>query len=171
MNTKKIVSIALFISIGIVLQLLESLIPIFYIVPGFKIGFGNLASLLALELYDRKSMVIVGILRVFLASLLQGTFLSIPFWLSLSGCLCASVAMIVADKSHLFSLFGISILGASFHHIGQVVTITFLYQQFYMQMYLPILLSLSICSGLVMAMITNWIIERMQGSKETGYGR
>ena len=171
MNTKKIVMIGFLISVGIILQLLESLLPIFYIVPGFKIGFGNVASLLAFQLYDRKSMFIVGLLRVFLASLLQGTFLSIPFWLSFSGCLCASIAMILADKSKLFSLYGISILGASFHHVGQVIMITFLYQQYYMQMYLPLLLSLSIVSGLAMASMVTWILERIQVNKENFYGR
>lgn len=166
MNVKKLIVISLLISIGIVMQLLESMIPVFTIVPGFKLGLANIVSLVALELYDSKAMVQVGIGRVLLASLLQGTFLSVAFWLSLCGGILSLMGMVMAYRSQRFSLIGISIIGAACHHIGQVVTITFLYQQYYMQMYLPILLALSIVSGMMMALVGQKVIQRLESRKE-----
>ena len=81
---------------------------------------------------------------------MQGTLFSVSFWLSLSGGLLACLAMIIAYKSKAFSIYGVSILGASFHNIGQVIAITWIYQQYFMQLFLPILLALSIVSGILM---------------------
>ena len=170
MTNKKIVILGFLIATGIILQLMESLLPFFIVVPGFKIGLANIIVLVALELYGPKEMMIVGLTRVLLASLLQGTIFSISFWLSLSGAIISMLFMIFGKRVKVFSLFGISILGAIGHHIGQVCTITFLYQQYYMQVYLPLLLALSIPSGLLIASIAQVVIERMKSRKEGWHG-
>ena len=56
MTTKKAVQLSFLIAVGILLQIMESFIPVLMIVPGFKIGFANLVSVFALWEYDRKSM-------------------------------------------------------------------------------------------------------------------
>ena len=114
MNTRKSVNLGFLMAVGILLQLIESFVPIVMIVPGFKIGLANLASLFALMIYDKKSMWIVGIGRIFLSALLQGTLFSVAFWLSLSGGLLSLIAMSIAADVKVFSIYGISILGAAF---------------------------------------------------------
>lgn len=163
MKTKRFVLLGFLMAIGIVLQLLESFVPIVVVVPGFKIGLANIVSLFALMVYGNKEMWIVGIGRIFIASLLQGTLFSIPFWLSLTGGLFAMFAMGVAQKISIFSIYGISILGSSFHVLGQVIAITYIYSQYFMQIFLPILLALSIVSGLFIALLTNKLIHLMKG--------
>lgn len=163
MNVKKSVILAFLVAAGILLQLLESFVGVFMIVPGYKIGLANIAGLFALYMYDEKSMAYVSLLRIFLSSLMQGTLFSVSFWLSLSGGLLACLAMIIAYKSKVFSIYGVSILGASFHNIGQVIAITWIYQQYFMQLYLPVLLALSIVSGLIIAMITEKMMLRFKG--------
>ena len=71
--------------------------------------------------------------------------------------------MSIGYRSNLFSIYGISILGAAGHSIGQVLMVTWIYQQYFMQLYLPILLALSIVSGLVIAIIAQKMIERLKG--------
>ncbi|MGI6068461.1 Gx transporter family protein, partial [Absicoccus porci] len=139
MNTRKSVNLGFLMAVGILLQLIESFVPIVMIVPGFKIGLANLASLFALMIYDKKSMWIVGIGRIFLSALLQGTLFSVAFWLSLSGGLLSLIAMSIAADVKVFSIYGISILGAAFHSVGQVIAVTWIYQQYFMQLFLPIL--------------------------------
>ena len=121
MNTRKSVNLGFLMAVGILLQLIESFVPIVMIVPGFKIGLANLASLFALMIYDKKSMWIIGIGRIFLSALLQGTLFSVAFWLSLSGGLLSLIAMSIAADVKVFSIYGISILGAAFHSVGQVI--------------------------------------------------
>lgn len=163
MDTRKSVNLGFLMAVGILLQLIESMVPFVMIVPGFKIGLANLASLFALMAYDKKSMWIVGLGRIFLASLLQGTLFSIAFWLSLSGGMMSLVAMSIAYKTKVFSIYGISILGAAFHSVGQVVAVTWIYQQYFMQLFLPVLLALSIVSGLVIAILTQKMFDRLKG--------
>ena len=54
MNVKKSVILAFLVAVGILLQLLESFVGIFMIVPGYKIGLANIAGLFALYIYDEK---------------------------------------------------------------------------------------------------------------------
>lgn len=163
MNTRKSVNLGFLMAVGILLQLIESFVPIVMIVPGFKIGLANLVSLFALMIYDKKSMWIVGIGRIFLSALLQGTLFSVAFWLSLSGGLLSLIAMSIAADVKVFSIYGISILGAAFHSVGQVIAVTWIYQQYFMQLFLPILLALSIVSGLVVAILSQKMLDRLKG--------
>ena len=168
MNVKKSVILAFLVAAGILLQLLESFVGVFMIVPGYKIGLANIAGLFALYMYDEKSMAYVSLLRIFLSSLMQGTLFSVSFWLSLSGGLLACLAMIIAYKSKVFSIYGVSILGASFHNIGQVIAITWIYQQYFMQLFLPILFALSIVSGILIAVICKKVLNHINGGS---YGK
>ena len=140
MNVKKSVILAFLVAVGILLQLLESFVGIFMIVPGYKIGLANIAGLFALYIYDEKSLAYVSLLRIFLSSLMQGTLFSVSFY-----------------------LYGVSILGACFHNIGQVIAITWIYQQYFMQLFLPILLALSIVSGILIAVVCKKVLSRIHG--------
>ena len=93
---------------------------------------------------------------------------SVSFWLSLSGGILACIAMILAYRSKAFSIYGVSILGASFHNIGQVIAITWIYQQYFMQLFLPILLALSIVSGILIAVICKKVLSHINGGS---YGK
>ena len=163
MRVKKSVILAFLVAVGILLQLLESFVGIFMIVPGYKIGLANIAGLFALYMYDEKSL-----LRIILSSLMQGMLFSVSFWLSLSGGILACIAMILAYRSKAFSIYGVSILGASFHNIGQVIAITWIYQQYFMQLFLPILLALSIVSGILIAVVCRKVLDRLNGGN---YGK
>ena len=148
MRVKKSVILAFLVAVGILLQLLESFVGIFMIVPGYKIGLANIAGLFALYMYDEKSLAYVSLLRIILSSLMQG--------------------MLLAYRSKVFSIYGVSILGASFHNIGQVIAITWIYQQYFMQLFLPILLALSIVSGILIAVVCRRVLDRLSGGN---YGK
>ena len=145
MRVKKSVILAFLVAAGILLQLLESFVGIFMIVPGYKIGLANIAGLFALYMYDEKSLAYVSLLRIL-----------------------ACIAMILAYRSKAFSIYGVSILGASFHNIGQVIAITWIYQQYFMQLFLPILLALSIVSGILIAVVCRKVLDRLSGGN---YGK
>ncbi|EOS60988.1 hypothetical protein C815_00714 [Firmicutes bacterium M10-2] len=163
MSTKKSVILAFLIALGIIFQLIESFFPVVMIVPGYKIGIANIVGLFALYAYGPKELTIVCMGRIFLAALLQGTLFSVPFVLSLTGGIFSLIAMVIGFRSNVFSIYGVSVLGACFHNIGQVIAITILYQQFFMQLFLPILLALSIVAGLCIALLSTQILKRMKG--------
>lgn len=160
-QTKKMVLLALLCAAGILMQLLESFVPVVVLVPGFKIGLANICGLYALYAFGPSEMLTVTLLRVVLASLATGTLFSIPFILSMSGSLAACLAMAVCRKAGIFSIYGVSIAGAAAHTITQVLVITILYQQYFMQLFLPVLLALSIVSGLLIAMLAALMLKRL----------
>ena len=51
MRVKKSVILAFLVAVGILLQLLESFVGIFMIVPGYKIGLANIAGLCIVASY------------------------------------------------------------------------------------------------------------------------
>lgn len=165
---KKMIYLSFLIALGIVFQIVESFLSLFWIVPGFKIGFANVCSVYALYLWGYKEMCIVSIMRIFLSSLLQGTLFSISFWLSLSGGILSLLAMAILYKSKKFSIYGVSIAGACFHNIGQVFAVCMIYQQFFMQLFLPLLLALSNVSGFCIGYLTLQIINRTKGRIQYG---
>ncbi|WP_304776354.1 Gx transporter family protein [uncultured Faecalibaculum sp.] len=162
MKTRRAVILAFLVTAGILLQLLESFVPVVMLVPGYKIGLANIAGLFALYAYGTRDMVSVTVCRIFLAGLLTGTLFSVGFLLSISGAVLALSAMALARKSGLFSIYGVSVAGAAAHSVGQVLAVTAIYQQYFMQMFLPVLLALSIVSGLLIALVTERLLIRMR---------
>ena len=90
-STRKIIFLALMVGCGIMLQIIESFVPVVIFVPGFKIGFANIVSLLTLMLWDIPSMWCVALLRIVLASLMMGTIMLIL------GNLIADILLMITD--------------------------------------------------------------------------
>lgn len=83
-KTKKMVYMALLSAIAIVLHIVEGMIPL-PLPYGVKLGLANIISMVVIELYGAKEMFIVNIFRVMIASLMNGTFLYTPFYMSCGG--------------------------------------------------------------------------------------
>ena len=163
MKVQKTVELAFLMGAGIVLQITESFLPVSWILPGFKIGFANITGLFALQMYGISAMWLVNLGRVFLACLCQGTLFSVTFWISLAGALLSMAGMSIAYRMKCFSVFGVSVVGASMHSVGQVLMVTWIYQQYFMQLFLLVLLALSIVSGLCTGGLTQLLMKRWKG--------
>jgi heptaprenyl diphosphate synthase len=91
-KTRKMTLLANFLAIAIVLNVIESAIPIIP-VPGAKLGFSNIISLVILYVYSFKDSASLTILRVLLVSILTGKLLGPVFYMSMSGAVFAIIAM------------------------------------------------------------------------------
>lgn len=163
-KTYQLTTSAMLCACAILLHMLESLIPLPVAIPFFRLGFANIAGMIALYLYGGKMMLVVNLVRVFVATLFRGTLFSTGFYLSLSGVLLSSVVAILAYRSKIFTVYGTSMLAGVFHALGQIIVITILYQQFFMAALLPLLNLASLCSGYLIGMLSNQIIIRWKGS-------
>ena len=90
-STKKIVRLALFLALGVVLNIIESMLPVLIAVPGVKLGIANTIGLIVLYFYGPKEYTLIGFLRVVLVALLRTGIGSIAFILSLSGWLISTI--------------------------------------------------------------------------------
>lgn len=160
-SIRKLTLLAMLVAAGILMQLVESFFPVVVAIPGYKLGLANIAGLFALYAWGWKEMCVVTAMRVFIASLATGTLFSVPFLLSVSGCTLSCLVMTLARQSGWFSIYGVSVAGAASHTFGQVLAICLIYQQYFMQMFLPALTALSVISGLCIAWLTQILLKRI----------
>lgn len=161
-KTKKMTTITMLVALSVLFHMVESMIPLPIPVPGFRLGLANIVGLIALYLFDFKIMMGVNLTRVVFASLLKGALFGTGFWLSLCGVILSSLACLLTKKFTSMSIYGVSVAGSIFHAVGQVIMVTFIYQQFFMQAILPLLIVLGIPSGLFIAFLADSVVERLQ---------
>lgn len=87
---KQINLVANYSALAICIHLFESTLPS---IMGIKPGLANVITLIVLLRYGLKMAVQVQILRVIIASLLNGSILTPTFFLSVSGSICSIVAL------------------------------------------------------------------------------
>ncbi len=157
-QTKKMVLLANFLAIAIVLNIIESMISIIP-VPGAKIGFANIVTLIIIYIYGYKEAVTVTLLRVLLVAVLSGRLLGPTFYLGISGSVFSLIVMIVIHRFKLFGTVGVSVLGSFFHSVGQIIAGIFVIGSTAVLAYLPIMLLISIPAGVLTGMIAAQFIS------------
>lgn len=119
--------IALLAAYALALHGFESLLPT--PIPWLRLGLANIITLATLVLYGLRPAIMVTLIRVVLASLFTGTFLGPAFVLSLGGGISSTLVMglMMSTLPRLFSIIGISIIGALVHNIAQLLLAYFLF--------------------------------------------
>jgi heptaprenyl diphosphate synthase len=115
--------IAKLTALAIVLNMFEFFLP--SPIYGVKPGIANIIILFAFFKFNFQSAVYISLIRVFVSSLLLGTFLTPSFFLSLFGALISLLFLYFCKflSKNLFSLFSFSILSALGHIIGQFIIV------------------------------------------------
>jgi heptaprenyl diphosphate synthase len=78
---------------------------------------------------------------------------------SLTGGLLSLAVMTPAGKAPCFSLYGISILGAAAHNVGQICAAMVLMQTVYIGAYLPYLLIVALFTGFATAAAATGVLR------------
>lgn len=147
------------ISLALVLSYMERLIPLQMVIPlpGIKLGLANIVTLVALYYLGIKSAYTILIIRCILGAIFGGGISGLLF--SLSGSLLALTIMILGSKVSFFSIFGISILGAAAHNIGQIIMAILLMKSIYIGGYLPYLLVIALFTGFATGSIAAGVLR------------
>ena len=160
--------IALLSAYAIGLHSFESLLPT--PIPWLKLGFANIITLITLVLYGMRPALMVTLIRVIAVSLFTGTFLGPAFILSLGGGIISTVAMgcVLFLSPGLFSVIGISIVGAFFHNISQLVLAYYLFIQRIEAILLisPLILLLGTLTGAVNGIISDMLIRSLKNFQQ-----
>lgn len=153
--------LALFLAMGIVLSIVESMIPLPIAIPGLRLGLANTIGLILLYYYSPKEYFAINGLRVIAVGLLRSGLFSISFMLSLSGFLLSSIVAIVIYYLRKFSIFGLSVISSSFHIIGQIFMVIIIYNQWYFIYYLGVLIVISVITGLLTALVSSFVLKKL----------
>ena len=68
MKTQKLVTLAVTISVAMILSFVESRIPAFVAIPGVKVGLANIAVIFALYKIGWREAISVSVIRVLLVA-------------------------------------------------------------------------------------------------------
>ena len=159
-STNKLVRMALLLSLALIINYLESLVPLPIPLPGVKIGLANCIGLMVLCCFDMRDYVFFNIMKVLMVALLRTGF-GTAFFISCMGTLLSTIATLIVYKFTKSSIYGLSIIGALFHSLGQVLMVILLYDNMYMINYLPVLEVVSIISGCLTAFISANVLEKL----------
>lgn len=165
MSVKKIVRCAFLLAIGVLVNYIEHLIPLPFMFPGAKLGLANAIGIVALLTLGPGYYVGYVFLRVLLSALLWNGFGS-AFMISLSGCTLACIFTLIFYYFRRFSIYGVSVIGAVMHGVGQVIMVAILYNTVYMFLYMIIMAIAGIITGMLVAYISGLIIKRINPKYE-----
>ncbi|MFI3238173.1 MAG: Gx transporter family protein [Lachnospiraceae bacterium] len=158
--SNKVAHMGMYIAIAMIFSYVEMLIPFNFGIPGMKLGLANLIVVVVLYKMNYKDAYIVSIIRVVLVGMLFGNLASIAF--SLSGCLLSLTIMCIMHKLDVLSILGVSMIGAVFHNIGQILMAMLVVSSFSVVYYLPVLLVAGIITGLVIGIIAREMLKRIK---------
>ena len=141
-----------FLAIAIVLNLIESAIALSPI-PGAKLGFANVVTLIILYMYSFKDATALALLRVLLVGVLAGRLLGPTFYMSLVGVALSVIVMGLMKKTNFFGILGVSVIGSIFHVAGQIGAGIFVIGSTVILYWMPVMLFVSIPAGVITGLI------------------
>ncbi|WP_373899602.1 Gx transporter family protein [Haloimpatiens sp. FM7315] len=156
----KIIFLSLMTAIALIIYVVESQIPVIF--PGIKLGLANVISLVVLITLGGKEALIVMFLRTLLGSMFTGSVSSFLF--SIAGGLLSNVVMIIIYRKfrkHL-SIESISIVGAIFHNIGQLLVAAFIVKDFRIYIYLPVLTISALATGYFIGLTGKFLSKHLE---------
>lgn len=163
-KTSQLTICALLISMALVLSYMERFFPLQMLIPlpGMKLGLANIVTVMALYFFGEKHAFTILILRCILGSVFGGGISGLAF--SMTGGLFAMTTMSIVRRTRLFSVYGVSVLGAAAHNMGQILVAMFLMNSVYVAGYLPYLLAVSVFTGMATGAVCAGVFKALVAS-------
>ncbi len=156
----KIAYCGIFTSLALILSYLESMVPINYAVPGIKLGLANIVTIVVLCRLNISMTIIITLSRIIIAGILFGNPVMMVY--GLSGAVLSITVMCFVKKLKIFTVTGISICGAIFHNIGQLLVAMLILENTKIMYYLPVLLVGGAVAGTVIGIIGGVVMKNIR---------
>lgn len=150
LRVKRLCLDAMLLCVAMMLSYIEAILPLSLVIPlpGAKLGLANVAVTLCFFAVSPIDAAIVSLTRVCLTALLFGNLNSFLF--SLFGAVLAYLGMIFAKRFRChFSFYGISVLCAALHNLGQTIAAATVLGTPGIFTYLPVLLIFALIFGFI----------------------
>ncbi len=125
-------------------------------IPFMRLGLANIPLLLSLPLFNWKQFSVLILIKVLGQGIINGTLLSYPFFLSLTGTYSSGIVMYTLYKywSQKISMVGISLMGSFCSMISQSTLAVFFILGIHAWPIVLTLLWIAIASGLIIGVFT-----------------
>lgn len=143
---------ALLSAVAVVLSILESFIPdLPFVLPGMKLGLGNIAVMLTIELCPLPCVLYVALVRALFTLVTRG---ATAFFMSFAGAIVSSLVMyaLARSKKLKFGCLGVGIIGALSHNLAQLFVAYFIVGEA-VWAYLPVVTLFSLVSGSLTSLV------------------
>lgn len=159
MKTRRIALLGLLTAIALTIFLVEARIPAVIPLPGVKLGLANIVTVFTVFTLGPWEGAAVLACRVFLGAVFAGNFSSILY--SAAGGACAILATIGAKRILTQKqLWAAGCLGAVAHSVGQMLAAVAVTRTVQVLVYLPILVIISIFTGLFTGLCAQLLVKR-----------
>ena len=156
---KKIALLGILAGLGLIAFMLESLIPVPFL-PGAKLGFANIFSLLALLLYGLPEALIVVTVRTVLGSLFAGNVSMLLYSLT-AGLVSTCVSRLLLCALPRVSFLCVSVAGAIVHNLVQLFVYCALTGTALLFVYSPYLCLIGAGAGVVVGLAVTFVLKAL----------
>lgn len=160
-TTRRMARLALLAAAAVVLGYIEGILSAFMLLPpGIKLGLANTVLLYSIYLLGPGYSVVLMILKVVLTGFMSGN-LAAAFFYSMGGG-ALSLAMMLLVK-HLggdkVSIVGVSVVGAVFHNIGQLLVAALILRTPGLLFYIFPLMIAAVVTGIITGLAGKQIVR------------
>ena len=157
---RQIAFLGLCTSVALVLAYVEVLLPpLFVAVPGIKLGLPNIVIIFILYHLGIRRAAAVSFVRIAAVTLLFGNPMTMAY--SIAGALLSLGVMLLLKKLNLLSIIGVSVAGAVFHNIGQILMAMLLLGTADLGYYLIVLTVTGTISGILIGLCGGMLVKRI----------
>ena len=166
-NVKEIAMCGLFVAVALIFSYVESLLPLPMPVPGFKLGFANIAIISVLYLYSVKEAFFVNVVRIILAALLFGHGNVQQFFFSLAGGMASLGVMALLKRFDKFSVIGVSAVGGVVHNIAQVLIAILILSSVSIGYLIPVFIVIGVVTGIIAGIAAKAFLKHIKNLNES----
>lgn len=159
MKVRKLTRLALLTAIALTIFMVEAQIPALVPVPGVKLGLSNIVTVFTVFAIGAWEGVAVLAARIFLGAVFAGNFSTI-FYSAAGGGLAILVTIGLRRLLKKKQLWVAGCLGAVAHSVGQMVMAVALTATPGLVVYLPVMIAVSIVTGLFTGLCAQFLLER-----------
>jgi heptaprenyl diphosphate synthase len=156
---KRVAYDAVFSALALSMFVLEQAVPLPLPVPGVKLGLSNIVSLFAMFALSPLDAAVILMVRIVLGSLFAGTMTAFLYSLA-GGVTCYVVTLLLRFILSPRQIWVAGALGAVVHVSAQVVVAYLLTDTVQVFYYLPILVSISVVTGLFTGFLAQFTYRR-----------
>lgn len=157
--TKKTAYMGMLVALAFIFSYIESLLPTSVGIPGVKIGLANMVVIVTLYTMGAAPAFALSLVRIVLTGFTFGNLASMVY--SLGGGMLSLLVMVIARKTKLFSVTGVSVLGAVFHNVGQIIVAALVIENSSLFYYLPVLMISGVAFGIIIGVVGAMLIKRL----------
>ncbi len=159
MKTKKLTLLGLLSAIALTIFMVEAQIPPVVPLPGVKLGLANIVTVFAVFALGPKEGAAGLFVRIFLGAVFAGNFSTI-FYSAAGGACAIGITILLRKILKANQLWVAGCLGAVAHSVGQMAMAMTLTGTPSIIVYLPILIAISIVTGLFTGLCAQFLVNR-----------